>query len=194
MIETTEINKELKDRFIEELKNTGRPNWELLVKAMEEGGFFTSPCSGKHHLSEPGGLLIHSLNVLNYARKLNETFGKPVKDDSIVITALLHDLGKMGDHGKPNYKEKLLKSGERSEAEPYITNKDLAYIDHEIRSVMIAERYIPLTEEEEQAILFHNGLYSLFKYEIQGKETPLYLIIHFSDMWCSRVVEEKEDK
>lgn len=185
--------KRMKERFIKELTDTGRDGVEKLITAMKEGGFFTSPCSGKFHLSKPGGLLEHSLNVLDCARKMNAALGNPIKDSTVVIVTLLHDLGKMGDHGKPNYVEKLLKSGERSEAEPYTTNKDLAYIDHEVRSVMIAERYIELTEEEEHAILYHNGLYGSFKYEIQGKETPLYLIIHTADMWASRVIE-KEDK
>jgi putative nucleotidyltransferase with HDIG domain len=190
MIEATEKKEEnMKERFITELKSSER-DMSGLIQAMEEGGFFTAPCSGAHHLSKEGGLLEHSLNVLDYARKLNAAFGNPVKEESIIVTALLHDLGKMGDHGKPNYVEKILKSGQRSEAEPYTTNKDLKYIDHEIRSLMIAERYIRLSEEEEQAILLHNGLYGTFKYEIQGKETPLYMILHFADLWCSRVVEE----
>jgi hypothetical protein len=60
---------------------------------------------------------------------------------------------------------------------------------------MIAERYIYLSEEEETAILWHNGLYGTFSHDIRGKETPLYMILHFADMWCSRVIEEeKEDK
>ena len=192
MIEATE-KKEVqkatpKERFITELKKSERDMSDL-IRAMEEGGFFTAPCSGSHHLSKEEGLLEHSLNVLDYARRLNTAFGNPVKEESILVTALLHDLGKMGDHGKPNYVEKILKSGKKSEAEPYTTNKDLAYIDHEVRSLMIAERYIRLSEEEEQAILLHNGLYGTFKYEIQGKETPLYMILHFADLWCSRVVE-----
>ena len=98
----------------------------------------------------------------------------------------------MGDHGKKNYVEKILKSGSRSEAELYCTNPDLVYIAHEIRSVMIAERYITLSEEEERAILWHNGLYGQFKYDIPGKETPLYMIIHTADMWASRVTEKEE--
>ena len=48
------------------------------------------------------------------------------------------------------------------------------------------------TEEEQQAILWHNGLYGPFKYEIQGNETLLYMILHFADLWSSRVTEEEE--
>ena len=104
----------------------------------------------------------------------------------------MHDLGKMGDHGKANYVNNILKDGKQSSAKPYSTNKDLIYLAHEIRSALIAERFIQLTEEEETAILWHNGLYGQFKYDIPGKETPLYMVLHFSDMWASRVIE-KED-
>ena len=176
--------------FNELLRSTHRKGVEDLIGAMETGGFYEAPCSGAHHLSKPGGLVEHSLNVFNAARALNAAWGRPVEDqETLIVTCLLHDLGKMGDHGKPNYVEKVLKDGSRSKAEPYTTNKDLVYIPHEVRSVMIAERFIKLKEEEEQAILFHNGLYSDFKYEIPGKETPLFMILHFADLWCSRVVE-----
>lgn len=185
-------------RIEKELRAIDRPGMENLLDCMEDGGFYTSPCSGSHHLAEDGGLAKHSLNVLDYARKLNKVWGNKIKDETIVVTALLHDLGKMGDHGKPNYVEKILKSGERSKATPFETNKDLVYVAHEIRSIWIAERYIALSEEEEQAILWHNGLYSIFKYDIPGKETELYLLLHTADMYVSRFVEieetEKEEK
>lgn len=182
-----------KETIIKELLATRRPGIDHLADEMEAGGFFEAPCSGGHHLSEPGGLAIHSINVLRCARQLNEAWGNLADKDSLTIVCLLHDLGKMGDHGKPVYVDNILKGGKRSEAKPYITNPDLAYIDHEIRSVTIAERYIRLTEDEEQAIYYHNGLYGVFKYAIPGKETPLYMILHFADMWCSRVVEEEKE-
>lgn len=183
----------MKERFNKELLSTNREGIKELIEAMEKGGFYTSPCSGQHHLAKPEGLLEHSLNVLEYMRKLNEAWKNPVSDESVIIVALLHDLGKMGDHGKSNYVENILKSGQRSAAKPYATNTDLIYLPHEIRSVMIAERYIWLSEDEETAILWHNGLYSTFKYDIPGKETPLYMLMHFADLWCSRVVEIEEE-
>ena len=178
--------------FIEELQKADRPGTDNLLAYMKEGGFFDAPCSGAYHLAQEGGLLIHSLNVLDCARQLNKAWGSIENDNEIIITALLHDLGKMGDHGKANYVENILKSGDRSASKPYITNTELAYIPHEVRSAMIAERFITLSEREEQAILWHNGLYGSFKFDIQGKETPLYMILHFADMWAARVIE-KED-
>ena len=191
------MNKEYetngKALFDGELIKTKRDNIKELIECMEDGGFYESPCSGAHHLAEPGGLLEHSLNVLTLARDLARAWESTIPEESIVISALLHDLGKMGDHGKPNYAENYLKDGSRSSAKPYITNTDLVYIPHEVRSVLIAERYIYLSEEEERAILWHNGLYGQFRNDITGKETELYMIIHFADMWASRITEKEEE-
>lgn len=186
------------------LLSTRRAGMDKLIDWMENNGFFTSPCSGGNHLAKEGGLVEHSLNVLDL---MDELYSEGMLDedvhipkDSIIICALLHDLGKCGDYGKPGYVPNMIKDGrptkaepeqkyKQSEAKPFEVNKELIPIDHEIRSVKIASKFIDLTEEEELAILWHNGLYGNFKYQIQGKETPLYLLLHFADMWASRVVE-----
>lgn len=182
---------EIKEQIIQLLKYTNRPGMDKLIKAMEEGGFFTAPCSGGYHLAEEGGLAKHSLNVFNTARTVMEAMAEEIKDE-LIIVCLLHDLGKMGQYGKANYVENILKSGKQSASKPYTTNSDLLYVDHEVRSVVIAQQYIDLTEEEQQAILWHNGLYGNFRYQIQGKETRLYLILHFADMFASRILEVDE--
>ena len=112
--------------------------------------------------------------------------------DSVVIASALHDLGKMGQFEKPNYVPNVLASGKTSDAKPYKTNPELLPVEHEIRSVVIASMFIDLTEEEQFAILYHNGMYGSLKYQLQGKETPLFMIIHFADLWASRVTEKKE--
>ena len=196
----------MKQRFIKLLMGTERKGMNELIAWMEENGFFESPCSGGYHLAKEGGLLEHSLNVYKAMQDIAlALIGLPgvlskEQHDSIVICSLLHDLGKCGDHGKPGYVPNMVKDGrptkaepeqkyKQSESKPFEVNKDLYPIDHEIRSVKIASRYIELTEDEELAILWHNGLYGNFKYQIQGKETPLYLLLHFADMWASRVME-----
>ncbi|MDO5478181.1 MAG: HDIG domain-containing protein [Clostridia bacterium] len=181
----------MKDTIIALLKDTKRDGIEELIDCMEQGGFFEAPCSSDKHLAIEGGLAKHSLNVVHLMMDLNEALKANIPWDSIVICGLLHDLGKMGDHGKANYVKNVLKSGEASKAKPYKTNPNLIYLPHEIRSAMIVRSCIELSEDEETAILWHNGLYSTFKYDIPGKETPLYMVLHWADMWASRVTEQE---
>ncbi len=179
----------VKTEICDLLRGTERTGIHQLIEHMEQINFFECPASGSHHAAKNGGLAEHSLNVLEQAILLNRALGNPCHEDSIVFCALLHDLGKCGQFGKPEYVKNILKSGKQSESKPYERNKDLLPVDHEVRSLAIAGGYIQLTEEEQFAILMHNGLYGPFKYEIPGHETPLYLILHFSDMWASRVIE-----
>lgn len=191
--ERIESNKEMIIKLLGEVEfSPANPaGMENLIAYMEQGGFFTAPCSGQYHLSCEGGLAQHSLNVFFTMLKLNKSLEAGYSKHSIILCAILHDLGKMGDFGKENYKPNVLKNGTLSAAKPYETNKDLLYIDHAIRSVIIAERFIHLSEEEEHAIIFHNGKYTLLGHDL--KETPLMMILHFADLWVSRVTET-EDK
>lgn len=198
----------VKKRIEDILMSTNRDGMDKLLQHMDAIGFYVAPCSGAHHLAREGGLAEHSLNVLDYAERLGIAWMGAssyyqTMQNSVIIAALLHDLGKCGDHQKPNYIANMVKDGrptkaepeqkfKQSETKPFITNPDLLYLPHEVRSIAIAERFITLSEEEEYAIAMHNGLYGDFRYVINGKETPLYMILHFADMWASRVVEKEE--
>lgn len=183
---------------VDSLMKTGREGMDGLIEYMEDCGFFTAPCSGGNHLACEFGLVHHTRNVIETAEKMGvclyggTEFNK-IKDN-VVIAAALHDLGKMGQFEKPEYVDNILASGKKSDSKPFKKNPDLLNVPHEIRSVAIASMFIDLTEEEQHAILYHNGLYGPLKYEIQGNETPLYMLIHFADMWASRVIESKTKK
>lgn len=167
-----------------------------LIEYMEECGFFNAPCSSGYHLACEFGLVHHTRHVMTQAENIGYALlGKKEYEkirDSVIIAAALHDLGKMGQFEKPEYVENILASGKKSDSKPFKKNPDLLNVPHEIRSVAIASMFIDLTEEEQHAILYHNGLYGPLKYEIQGNETPLYMIIHWADMWASRVIETKK--
>lgn len=200
-------NMTIKQIISDALMSTKREGMENLIIYMEEIGFFEAPCSGGNHLAKEGGLAEHSWNVETVMELARDVVpgADVIPYESLVICSLLHDLGKCGDYGKANYVENWIKSGRPTKAEPeqkykipenkpYKTNPELLYVPHEVRSVKIASRFITLTEEEEFAILYHNGLYGDFKYAIQGKETPLYLLLHSADMWASKVVEVEDFK
>ena len=181
--------------FRKSLMDTKREGIVDLLDYLTEIGFLTAPASTRFHGAYEGALIEHSVNVLECAEKLCVTWLGGAEynkiKDSVVICALLHDVGKCGQFGKPLYVPNILKTGP-SEKQPFKTNDDLMTLPHEIVSCIEVTKFIDLTEEEQRAIAWHNGLYGCFKYDIQGKENPLYMIIHFADMWASRVVE-KED-
>ena len=178
---------------------TEREGIEDLIDFMKETGFFSAPASGGNHSNQAGGLAEHSLNVLHMAEKLSVACfgGANITDEfrnSIVIAALLHDLGKVGDYNKQMYVPNILKSGKQSEAKPWMRNKQLTNVPHAVRSIKLATLFIDLTENEEWAILAHDGLYDFMKYEIMGHETELYMLIHFADLWSSKVLETSESE
>lgn len=194
----------VKGKIVNLLMECKRMGMDELILHMDASGFFEAPCSGQYHLSREGGLAEHSLNVYNIATDMLEVLVKEEDRteefwDAVTITTLLHDLGKMGQFEKVNYIPNMLVARAtkanpnpepyQSPKKPYITNPDLLYVDHEIRSLQIASKYIDLTEEESFAILYHNGMYGNLKYAFSGKETPLSLLVHFADMWASRVTE-----
>lgn len=172
------------------LKTTERPGMDGLLAWMRSNGFYDAPCSSRFHYAKPGGLAEHSLNVHANAHDIAIALMadklKPELIDSITICALLHDIGKAGQFGKPNYIK-----NEDPERGAFKTNPDLLYIPHEVRSIAIASRFIELTEEEQFAILYHNGLYGELQ-SVKNHETPLYMILHFADLWAAKVTEKEK--
>lgn len=203
---TKEDIENIRALIVDNLTATRREGIDKLIEWMDANGFFTAPCSSQYHLSTEGGLARHSWNVCSTIIDLSRTLCKSEKEPefyTLIIVSLLHDLGKCGNFGKPNYVENWIKDGRPTKAEPeqkykiseskpYKTNPDLLYLPHSIRSVEIASKFIELTEEEEFAIACHDGLYGDLKYVISGHETPLYLLLHYADLWCSRVTEVEE--
>lgn len=199
------VENVVKEEIIETLKKTGREGVDELIAFMEDIGFFTAPASGGNHSNGEGGLAEHSLNVSHMAEKLSVALigGANITDEirnSVVIVALLHDLGKCGDYGKQMYVPNMIKDGrptktqpeqkyKQSETKPWKRNPDLLPLDHATRSIKLATLFIDLTEEEEFAIRYHDGLYETANYGVKGHETQLYMILHWADMWSSRVLE-----
>ena len=191
--------KELDNKkyVVDHLLSTKREGMEDLIAYMEEIGFFEAPCSGGNHLACQFGLVHHSRNVMMAAENIGYALLGKVKyteiRDSVIIAAALHDLGKCGDFGKQMYVPNILKSGKASEAKPFKRNPALLPLDHATRSIKLATLFIDLTEEE-FAIRYHDGLYESANYGVKGNETALYLILHYADLWSSRITEGSTDE
>ena len=60
----------MRERFIELLRETGRPGIDDLIAWLEGTDFFTAPASTQYHGAHEGGLVEHSLTVFWQAVEL----------------------------------------------------------------------------------------------------------------------------
>lgn len=162
-----------------------RDGVEDLLKDLEDNGFYEAWASTTFHCNYNGGLVEHTLNVIEYALKLADTFGSNVSRESIVLCASCHDIGKAYDY----YVNNLLKSGKVSGSKPKKINPQLMIKSHAMRSLNIASKFFNLTENEKVCILSHDGWYENTNREYMLSLDELLYIVHSSDLYVARFVE-----
>jgi len=166
---------------------------ELMNFVEKETEYMTTPASTKFHLNRESGLLEHSVNVAETLLKIKAILAPQIDDESCVIVALLHDLGKAGMPGKPQY---LVNEPTPRQKQygypatyPYRFNNDLTYLSVPVRSIYLALQYIMLSEEEVQAIVYHDGQYVDDNKSVATNEKPLTLLLQYADNWSGFVIE-----
>ena len=173
------VQKTLKQK-VEEclalLRSTKRDKIEDLIAHITRMGYFEAPGSIQHHRFV-GGLVSHSLETHHKAlqlrdEKIQKGFdSSEMPDDSIIITALMHDLCKADTL---RYSHTLHRTIE------------LKHTDHSARSVRQIEKSgFQLTSAEKEAILWHMGgkkkEKDLQKRLAYFKSHPLSDIIYWAD-------------
>ncbi len=151
--------------------------------------YTTTPASVKYHGSYLEGLIDHSVVVTQIlVNILSKIAPKMYSNSTICLVGLFHDIGKVGNESHSYYIDTIdTKTGKNK----YIYNSDMFSLPHSARSIKIlTEAGIVLTEDEFQAILYHNGLYTKSGFEIKNKELALTIALHFSDMWASSVLQK----
>lgn len=169
-----------------------KEQFDNLINFMEnETAWLTAPASTKYHLCKEGGLLEHSVNVAETMLRIKTAIAPHITDESCVIVALLHDLGKAGMPGNPQYlinepTERQKQYGYPAST-PYRFNTDLTYLSVPVRSIYLALQRISLTEEEVQAIVYHDGQYVEDNRSCATHEAPLTLLLQYADSWSGFV-------
>ena len=127
----------------------------------ENCDFFTAPASTRYHGAYEGGLLEHSLNVYDCLcdimkrPRLKDMYQIEYSNESIAISALLHDIGKTNFY-KVSYRNAKNPEG-KWESVPYYTIEDSLPYGHGEKSVYIISGYMKLTRDEAFAIRYHMG-------------------------------------
>ena len=187
---------ELMKRY-EALKEKVDGRWaefaELMKFVETETAYLTAPASTKFHLCKEGGLLEHSVNVAENLLKIKNVLAPEISDESCVIVGLLHDLGKAGMPGNPQYLKNEPSPKQKAygypASKPYRFNNDLLYLSVPVRSLYLVASRFPLTEDEVQAIVYHDGQYVEDNRSVATHEEKLTLLLQYADNWSGFVVE-----
>ena len=195
---------ENKEEFVKLLKSTDREGVDDVIEELERLGFFSAPASAGHHLNVEGGLVQHSLNTCKAAfaiwegmKALEPSLDTEVKKESIIISALLHDVCK-ADIYKRSVKKRKNKLGQWEDCEGYkVSYKDFPMGHGEKSLVVILLSGLELYDDEMLAIRWHMGAWGLSQnsfedvrnYDTAQKEYPLVAIIHAADVMAANVME-----
>jgi len=135
------------------------------TEAMQDS-LFSSPASPSvnypaAHNCMPLGFVEHTLRVLkNFKALVNQhrdEIPHPVHDDDIIIAALFHDMGKIGDLENPYYFDQD-STWHRERGMFYKINPDIEYLKVPNRSLFMLQHFgAKLPMHVYKAILLHDG-------------------------------------
>ena len=164
---------------------------EITLKMVDSLGEQLALCPASsrkdYHNCMIGGLVEHSLRVLSNAMKLVKTYGWNVPKDSLIISCLFHDLGKVGlanddgtvsDYYIPQesdwHREKL--------GELYTYNKEMQYMSTPQRSVHMCQQFgLKLKTDEYLSILLNDGFVLDENKPYCLKTNPLVFVVMTAD-------------
>ena len=193
-------------RFEAEMAKVKRPGIDKLMAYIRKSDFYTAPASTHYHLSCEGGLLQHSLNVLDALRGIlaqnpdggweYRVAGRKVAaltDESVILIALLHDLCKTYFYSTSLRNAKNEQTG-KWEKVPFYTVDDKMPLGHGCKSAMLAKTYINLTNDEMYAIWWHMGFTDTddrLSLSNAIEKYPVVWATHTADIMASNFMEDK---
>ena len=182
-----------------------------LVNWLTTSDFFTAPASTQFHANYKGGLCYHTLNVYHNMIKLYNLYKDTlpaIDPQSLIIVSLFHDVSKIDFYemyvmNKKVYNPNGTKHDNMGKfdwvaQEAYkvkdAENRFLA-VNHGVNSALLIGRFIPLSLEENVAIMNHmlNTDDKAVNYDQSAiiNKYPLLALIHLAD-FASTFINERE--
>lgn len=162
--------------------------------------FYTAPASTRFHLSEPGGLCLHSLHVHDRMVQIAGLLPEPTAEKilSARLVALLHDVCKANFYSLEMRNRKNEETG-RWEKYPFYIVEDQVPYGHGAKSVYLIERFIRLNPAEALAIRWHMGGFDdasrggSYAVGTAYDQFPMGLLLHMADLLASHIDEAKKE-
>jgi hypothetical protein len=186
------------------LKSTLRPGMNGILETLRKTDFYKAPSSANKHCNYVGGLLDHSILVFSLAMRerevlieMNPELEKDLKEDSVAIATLLHDVCKIAFY-KTAKKFKKDAEGRWVTYEGYEID-DRFPIGHGEKSVIMLLKWgLDLSPEEMLAIRFHMGMWEVsgsstttaYSYNNAIDSCPLLALVESADYKSSLLMED----
>jgi hypothetical protein len=180
-----ETNWKTFEKWCEQLDERTPAIYEMLNHYGERACMAPASTRFEFHNAFPGGFIDHSLRVLKTTIDLAGALRVKVPKDSLIISALFHDWGKVGTLEDDYY---LVQSSNwhRKQGQTYIKNPKTKLSNAQLGLYTLSQFNIKLSEEEYMAILLNDGQYAESNKEYAMKEGKLALIIHMADRWSTQ--------
>lgn len=197
--------KQQKIEYFESLlASTGRSGVDKIIEFARNSDFYSAPSSTKYHSNYDGGLLDHVLLVyltlVRYTNVMTEMQGRHfVMPDanSLIISALLHDICKTGFYKKvQKYRKNTAGMWETYYGYEI---EDLFPLGHGEKSVIMLQQIgLDLTVDEMIAIRYHMGSWDggmlagdvRLSYQDALNRCPLMILLQAADSNSTLLLEE----
>ena len=167
--------------------DTAMPKIQPCLDWLRMTDFYYAPASTIYHESYAGGLLHHTLCVVDQildCRNLSKFERVPL--DNAVLVALVHDWCKVDLYESYTKNVKNDKTGQWEQVLAYKRKDPLVPLGHGVESMFFARSYFRLSVEESLAIRWHMGEYNVAPNEMNelhaaNEKYPLVQLLQFAD-------------
>lgn len=185
------------------LHKVNRAGVEKLIAYLAKSDFYTAPASTRFHGNHEGGLAEHSINVLACFIRENEENELGISDESMIVSALLHDLCKVDVYvteykNVKEYSERGSKHDSNGNfdwvSKPGYAFEDKMPLGHGEKSMYIVMSFIPITREEAFLIRCHMGPFAFpdqYGFNNAADYQPSVVALYTADLKASTFYEVK---
>lgn len=163
------------------------PNALKCLEWLRQTDFYLAPASTVYHESHEGGLLEHTMKVLDRGLDLmNCASFSDVKMLSFEMCALTHDWCKIGLYEKYSKNVKNDSTGKWEQVDAFKRNQKGIPLGHGVSSMFLAGKFFRLSIDEALAIRHHMGRWycadaEVDELQMSNENYPLVHLLQFAD-------------
>ena len=203
-----EVNKDNVDTLYDQLKAAivkRKTEFDHFIDFLENRtSWLTAPAELKGPLACEKGLLIRSVAVAKQLLRIKDTIMPQLDEESAIIIALFHEVGKVGIEGKPLFIQEetsalgststlglsfssRLSSSSSSSNPTYSINNKLVHMNVGVRSLFLVSQYMLLSDDEAQAISYASDV------ELLGGKLSPYTLLLSTALQMQKTIYEDSD-